>query len=429
MSRLRFEQGPVQGDVAPGFESVKRLYARETETMAERNTQLCVYHRGRKVVDLWRAAADDSGFSPDSLVNVFSSGKSLETIAMAHLVDRGLLRFDDRVESHWPEFASHGKESLRVADVMRHEGGMAAFDASLAPDDTLRERIKDNAIGRIVEGQKLRFRSESEPREYHAITRGWIANEIFRRVDPAGRTMGEYFRDEISGPLGADVRIGVEDRDVDRVSPVEMPSLRWQFLETLRPRALGRRIKLGFLQLIGRLLRLLWTGRNATSRSAPQPFTEMRSVLVFNDPIITAGETPSAGTKASARGLARVAALMAARGRWDGKDYLGSAAWEAAHAEPTEAHMILAPTDFTQGGVNRFSAAQAAKGDLGRALNAGREGFYGWMGLGGSIFQWHPEAEIGFAFVPTSLHAIDLCNERGKVYQAEVVRCVGSIAG
>jgi hypothetical protein len=49
------------------------------------------------------------------------------------------------------------------------------------------------------------------------------------------------------------------------------------------------------------------------------------------------------------------------------------------------------------------------------------------MGLGGSIFQWHPDYEIGFAFVPTWLHALDLCNERGKVYQAEVLRCVEAL--
>ena len=46
------------------------------------------------------------------------------------------------------------------------------------------------------------------------------------------------------------------------------------------------------------------------------------------------------------------------------------------------------------------------------------------MGFGGSIFQWHPELEIGFGYVPTSLYVIDLMNERGKGYQREVVRCV-----
>ena len=31
-------------------------------------------------------------------------------------------------------------------------------------------------------------------REYHGIVRGFILNEIFRRVEPNGRTMGEFLR-------------------------------------------------------------------------------------------------------------------------------------------------------------------------------------------------------------------------------------------
>ena len=59
----------VQGTVKPGFESVKQLYERELRTMAETNTQLCVYHKGECVVDLWSCAPDEPSFSPDSIVN------------------------------------------------------------------------------------------------------------------------------------------------------------------------------------------------------------------------------------------------------------------------------------------------------------------------------------------------------------------------
>ena len=85
----------INGIVAPGFESVEKLYEQQMKTMAEQNTQLCVYYRGEKVVDLWASATDDSDFSADSLVNVFSSGKSLEAIAIASLalrIDRQYIR-------------------------------------------------------------------------------------------------------------------------------------------------------------------------------------------------------------------------------------------------------------------------------------------------------------------------------------------------
>ena len=85
----------IHGTTAPGFESVADLYAREMRTMLEDNTQLCIYHKGEKVVDLWATPGGNPDFGPDSLVNIFSSGKSLESIALGSLVSRGLMRFED----------------------------------------------------------------------------------------------------------------------------------------------------------------------------------------------------------------------------------------------------------------------------------------------------------------------------------------------
>jgi hypothetical protein len=150
----------------------------------------------------------------------------------------------------------------------------------------------------------------------------------------------------------------------------------------------------------------------------------MRGVGYFNEPVVAMGETPSAAAKCSARGLAKIAAVMSAGGTWEGREYLSREAWMAMHEDPIAANMGFGVTHFTQGGVNQFTEVSAKSSGIERAFNAGREGFYGWMGLGGSIFQWHPGHEIGFSFVPTSLHVLDILNERGKVYQAAVLSCV-----
>jgi CubicO group peptidase (beta-lactamase class C family) len=427
---MRAKQLRVQGTVAPGFESVRDVYEHEMRTMAEEQTQLCVYHRGQRVVDLWAAPVDDTQFSPDSIVNVFSSGKSLEAIAIAHLVGRGLIDYSGRVAAYWPEFAANGKGDLTVADVLRHEGGLAAFRTSLDPDDLTPERLKQNKVGAVIEGHFLRFPTGGRSkREYHAITRGWILNELFRRVDPAGRTMGEFYREAIRGPLEADVVIGAREADLGRIAKVKPLGFLYLFLQSLKPRFLGRRIKHHFFQILGRLLRLIPGLRHATTRGAPPPYKGMKSIGFFNERRVAMGETPSAAANCSARGLAKVAAMMAARGRWAGREVLSEAAWKAMHDEPVAAYMGFAPTNFTQGGVNLCTEVGPNAKALDRALNTGREGFYGWMGLGGSIFQWHPEHEIGFAFVPTALHVLDIVNERGKLYQAEVLRCVEQLRG
>jgi CubicO group peptidase (beta-lactamase class C family) len=154
----------------------------------------------------------------------------------------------------------------------------------------------------------------------------------------------------------------------------------------------------------------------------------MNGLGFFNEPAFAMGETPSANANCSARGLAKIAAMMSAGGKFAGTEYLSEQAWKAMHDHAVEADMGgIMPTRFTQGGVNLFTECGQHSSKLEREFNDGREGYYGWMGLGGSIFQWHPGSDIGFAFVPTSLHVLDFLNERGKVYQAEVLSCIERI--
>ncbi len=415
----------IEGTVAAGFESVRHLYEHNMRTLAEKNTQLCVYHEGEKVVDLWASVTQDAGFSADSLINVFSSGKSLEAIAMAALVGKGLLSYSAKIADYWPEFAANGKGELTVADLMRHEAGLAVFNTSLEPRDLLTENIKLNKVGHIIEGHAQTFRQGAGcRREYHAVTRGWIANELFRRVDPAGRTIGEFLREEISGPLEVDAIIGVKQEELARVKKVGLLGLRFQFLESLKPKFLKRRMEYNIFQILTKLIRLLRGVRKSTIRGAPPPFRGMNKIAFFNEPAVAMGETPSANANCSARGLAKIAAMMAAGGKWAGTEYLSEEAWQAMHKDPIDADMGFVTTNFTQGGVALFTVAAHNSPKLEQALNNGREGFYGWMGLGGSLFQWHPQYKIGFGYVPTSLNILDLVNERGKAYQAEVLSCV-----
>lgn len=420
----------IHGAVAPGFESVAQLFEHEMKTMAEESAQLCVYHKGERVVDLWASKLAEGEFSADSLVNVFSSGKSLEAIAIASLVSQGLIEYDAEITRYWPEFGGAGKAGLTVADLMRHEAGLANFDTPLDFADLFTENIKQNAVGKIIEAHPPRYLSEDERREYHALTRGWIVNELFRRVDPAGRTIGEFLREEISEPLAADVKIGVKAEDKPRVAKVTMLGFGYHFLQTFLPRFLGRRVVHNAFQLFYRILKLIPMIRRSRRLENVPPFADVGGLGFINHPDWLRGETPSANANCSARGLARVGAMMSAGGALEGRQYLSEQAWAAAHEHPVKANMggILV-TRFTQGGVDSFIPCGPDSSRLERDFTVGREGFFGWMGLGGSIFQWHPGHEIGFAFVPTVLHAIDLFNERGKRYQAEVLRCVERTAG
>ena len=424
----------VNGTVAPGFESVRTLFESNLSQSRDRNAQLCVYLGEECVVDLWASVNSDENFSADSLVNVFSSGKSLESILLAMLADRGLLDFNARVIDYWPEFQGSDenpdKRAMTVADVMRHEAGLAQLDHIFAPADLQAPALHENAVGKVLENHPLSYPEQDSPRQYHAITRGWIANEIFRRVEPNGRTMGEFLRQEVSGPLNADVHIGLPDEELTRVSLIKPRGFVAQLFDGLVPGTFARKVGLTCLEMLKRF----WLFRSeirisrANARALPINGMVELGVEIFDHPAVSKGETPSAGAKCSARGLAKLAAAMANGGSIQGHTVLGSEGYEQLHANTIKRKMVFLDSRFTQGGLAFFDETDATEGRLDAGISLGRGGFYGWMGYGGSVFQWHPDQRIGFAYVPTSLNTLDFFNERGKSYQREVTRCAAALA-
>ena len=385
-------------------------------------------------------------------MNVFSSGKSLETLGIAYLVDKGLLDYSDKIADHWPEFAANGKGEITVADLMRHEAGLMSFKKTFEPEEFFSDSIKQNSIGKVIEGLSAKIpNNPRERRNYHAMTRGWVVNELFRRVEPNGRTLGEYLKQDIAEPLSADINVGVGDDDLGRRASVKGVDFGFYLLETLKPKFMGRKVQHSMADILALFTPMFFITRramqknklarqkspskpaNASSghRRGAGPFRDLspmrdRAQLVrfFNKPVVAQGESASFNANCSARGLAKVAAMMAGGGSFEGKEYFGRDAWKALHANADLKKLGgMVSTQFTQGGVNLYSMNGAKNNRRNRSLNQHREGFYGWMGLGGSIFQWNPDEEIGFAFVPTSMHIIDIFNERGKVYQKEAVRC------
>lgn len=144
-------------------------------------------------------------------------------------------------------------------------------------------------------------------------------------------------------------------------------------------------------------------------------------------------ELPSANANCSARGLAKLGALMANRGHLDNVEVMSAAGWASMHGNPTEKKLFGAlNTRFTRGGVNIISAEEEENEEkMDEPKNANLKemmryltGFVGWMGLGGSIFQWQPRKQVGFAYVPSLVDWTDLANIKGMNLQACVMRCI-----
>ena len=240
---------------------------------------------------------------------------------------------------------------------------------------------------------------------------GLIANEIFRRIEPSGRTMGEFLRAEISQPLGVEVYFDLNADQAHNLCRVKARKLVPQLLDSIVPGSQARRIGLTPQELFARGRRILPAVRRPVFLKT-NPLMKEEGFGVFDSAGWLQAQTPSAGAKCSARGLAKLAAVIANGGSALGNQLLTESGCAALHAEPIERKMTIMDNRFTQAGLALFDDADGAKGPLEAGMNCGRDGFYGWMGLGGSVFQWHPQKRIGFAYVPTALNPIDLFNER-----------------
>jgi CubicO group peptidase (beta-lactamase class C family) len=199
---------PAQGQVAPGFEPVARLFQRLVGRRSGGGA-LAVKHRGEWLVDLWTGYADryrHRPWTPDTLSISFSTTKGVASTVLHRLADRGELGYDEPVALYWPEFGVGGKERVTVRHLLTHRAGLSDVRA-VAP-------VAEDLLDHIGLEHKLAGRAVIAPTErsgYHAITYGWLVAGLARRI--TGRGLADLARTEVTEPLGIDaLHIGVPDQ-------------------------------------------------------------------------------------------------------------------------------------------------------------------------------------------------------------------------
>ena len=155
---------------------------------------------------------------------------------------------------------------------------------------------------------------EEGPREYHSLTRGWVANEVFRRLEPGGRTIGEYLAEDVAKPLGADVFVGVPQDRFNDYAPVENMSLGTVLKESMKTNTVGGAIEIGFFEFITLMNNFRKWLAEETSKPTFNPYQDYdqkRIDLLFNKDVIRRGESSSANGNCSARGEKAIVTSLA----------------------------------------------------------------------------------------------------------------------
>ncbi|MER7763185.1 serine hydrolase domain-containing protein [Streptomyces sp. NPDC097619] len=206
------------GDCAPRFEPVRAALAGLLRT-GDTGASVAVRLHGDPVVDLWGGYADAARTVPwerDTSVCVNSTTKTMTALCALVLADRGALDLSAPVADYWPEFAAAGKEGVRVRHVLSHTAGLPELSGQAAVEELY---DWEDVTGRLA--AQAPAWEPGTAAGYHALTFGFLVGELVRRV--SGRLPGEFFAEEIAGPLGADFHIGLSAEHDGRIAPLLPP--------------------------------------------------------------------------------------------------------------------------------------------------------------------------------------------------------------
>lgn len=347
-------------DVAEGFThdrfgKVREAFEANLAGGADVGASFCATLEGETVVDLWGGWADEDEGRPwerDTIVNVYSTTKTMTALTALLVADRGELDFDAPVARYWPEFAAAGKQDVKVSHLMSHSAGLSGWKAPLTKED-----LYDWDKATSLLAAQAPFWEPGTASGYHALTQGYLVGEVVRRI--TGKSLGTVFREEIAGPLGADFHIGLPASEDHRVADLIAPP----------------------------------PGASIADRSE----SELQKNMSGNPPIDVAetrtrawrgAEIPAAGGTGNARSVAQVHVILANGGVAQGKRFMSEAGCRKALEVQIEGQ------DLILGMPARFGMGFGLAG----AMPLPNPNTIFWGGYGGSLVIIDMDARTTFAY-------------------------------
>lgn len=342
----------------PRFAAVREAFQRNADEGLELGVRFTAHVDGHPVVDLvggWADRARTTPFTARTLTPVFSVSKAMTAVMMARLVEQGRLSYAQPVADVWPEFAQAGKGAVTIEQALSHQAGLSGFPEPMDPADWYDWDLICSRLAAMAP-----MWPPGTASGYHPVTFGYIAGEIFRRVD--GRTVGAALREDVADPLGLDVWIGLPQAEDGRVAQLQKPDAVPRFGELNPP------TRAAFL----------------TKWAAPagRPSSEWRRA-----------EMPGSNGIATAAGLSRLMAALACGRTIDGVQVLSPhGVAEMARARICGDDLVLKNYTCWGAGVMRNEGRLA----YGPGLQT-----FGHSGWGGACAFADPERRVAAAYVMT----------------------------
>jgi CubicO group peptidase (beta-lactamase class C family) len=363
----------ARGVVEPGFKGVREAFEAARAVDRRGGAALSVVQDGRVVVELvtGSGADDATARTPETTQVCFSCTKGMVATALLLLIERGLLDLDEPVSRYWPEFGQHGKGDLLVRHVVSHTSGQPAFRALVSPED-----LTDDELTEAVVASDASWWPPGTEIAYQALTYGPLTGGLVRRV--SGMSVGSFVQNEIAGPLGLDLWIGLPEARERDVAPLLLVPGDEQAVPGEHP---------------------------AHHAQLENPRTLLGpGVSMWNTRAYHAAEIPGASGVATATALARMYGCLALGGTLDGYRLLRPETVELGRTP------IASGTDLFGGQAQSFGVGFMLPCD-GANLGSDPRAF-GHSGYGGQEAGALPSHRLGFAYLTTAMRGGDAADER-----------------
>jgi CubicO group peptidase (beta-lactamase class C family) len=379
--------GAVGGFAHDRFAPARAAFEDNLASGADVGASFCATLEGETVVDLWGGFADAAKSRPwekHTIVNVYSTTKTMTALCALILADRGELDFDAPVAQYWPQFAANGKADIKVRHLMGHTSGLSGWKVPVSNED-----LYDWEKVTSLLAAQAPFWAPGTASGYHAITQGYLIGEVVRRI--TGRSLGTFFRQEIAEPLGADFHIGLPASEDARVADLIPPA---------PPPPAGEAPA--------------WSPTELQVNIATNPGVH---VALHGTRAWRSAEIPAAGGTGNARSVAEIHVILANGGVAKGKRFLSEAGCRKALELQAEG------ADLILGMPARFGLGFALAGGL---LSAPSQNILFWGGYGGSLAIIDLDEHTSFAYVMNSL-AGPMWDARGLGLATAMWRALGLI--
>jgi CubicO group peptidase (beta-lactamase class C family) len=363
--------GEINGRCDERFAGVRDAMAANLESGADVGASVAIVHDGEMVVDLWGGTIDEAGtpWAQDTLINVWSTTKTMTALCALLLADRGELDLHAPVATYWPEFAAEGKEAIEVRHLLGHTAGLAGWTEPLEPTDLY---DWEKACARLA--SQAPWWEPGTASGYHAITQGYLVGEVVHRI--TGKSLGTFFADELAGPLGADFHIGTGPEHDHRIALVIPPEEEIS-VEDLDPAGIAVRC---------------FTNPPLDAR---QSWTEAWR----------RAEIPAAGGHGNARSVARVQSVLSHGGEVDGIRFMSPTGGDAVFEEQAKGTDLVLGVPLCLGIGYGINSPELPISPNPRACF--------WGGWGGSIVINDLDARLTVAYVMNRMGAGTTGDDRG----------------